>query len=69
MQVTSPIIILLYIVVTTGVSAWFAKRNQDSGKMLTADGSLGTAMIAALIFSEIVAGSGTVGNAQSAFNY
>ena len=69
MQVTSLIIILLYIVVTTGVSAWFAKRNQDSGKMLTADGSLGTAMIAALIFSEIVAGSGTVGNAQSAFNY
>lgn len=68
MQIISLAVILVYIVGTTVISALFAKRNKDSGKYLTADKSLGTMMIAALIFSEIVAGSGTVGNAQTAFN-
>lgn len=62
------IVIISYLAVTTGISLIFRKRAQKStNAFYTSSRSLGTLVVAALLFSEIIAGAGTIGNAANAF--
>ena len=62
------IMLVTYLVLTTAVSLYFTKKSSTSTKQyFVADRSLGTIVVVALLFSEIIAGSGTVGNAATAF--
>ena len=61
------IMLIAYLVLTTAISLHFSKKNTDTKQYFVADRSLGAVVVVALLFSEIVAGSGTVGNAASAF--
>ena len=65
---TIPLIMLVsYLALTTVISLFFAKKNSNSQQYFVAERSLGTAIIVTLLFSEIIAGAGTIGNAASAF--
>ncbi len=62
------IMIFSYLVITAVVPLFFRKRAQeDTNAFYTASRSMSTVVVAALLFSEIVAGSGTIGNAANAF--
>lgn len=62
------VIIFSYMLITAIVPLLFRKRAQEDTKAFyTASGSLTTIVVGALLFSEIVAGSGTIGNAANAF--
>lgn len=61
------IMVVLYLLVTTVIGMSFAKKNQNSNQYFVADRSLGIVLIASLLFSEIIAGAGTIGNAASAY--
>ena len=62
------IMVIAYLVITTIISLFFARRNKNSKEYFAASRSLGTALIVTMLFSEIVAGSGTIGNAADAFS-
>ena len=56
-----------YLAITTAVSLVFTKKNANAKQYFVAERSLGTVIIIAMLFSEIIAGAGTIGNAASAF--
>lgn len=61
--------IVAYILITITVSLLCAKRaRNNTSSFYVAGRSMSVAVVAALLFSEIIAGSGTIGNAQNAFN-
>lgn len=63
------IMIVGYIVFSSLISLYFIKRAKEStSSFYTAGRSMPMIVVAALLFSEIIAGSGTIGNAQNAFN-
>ncbi len=63
------VMVVAYLIFTTAISLFFAKRSKNSSKeYFVANRSLGTFLIVTLLFSEIIAGSGTIGNAAEAFN-
>lgn len=63
------IMIVGYIAVTSLISLYFIKRAKTStSSFYTASRSMPMIVVATLLFSEIIAGSGTIGNAQNAFN-
>jgi SSS family solute:Na+ symporter len=59
--------LISYIVITTAAGVVFQKRKQNTQTYFVAEQSLSTVVIVALLFSEIIAGAGTIGNAASAF--
>lgn len=65
------IMVIVYLVITLGISAIFVakqkKKEQNSSQFMAAKSSLGVALIVPLMFSEMIAGAGTIGNAASAF--
>ena len=63
------IMIVGYVLFSSLVSLYFMKRaKEDTSSFYTASRSMPMIIVAALLFSEIIAGSGTIGNAQNAFN-
>ena len=62
------ILVISYMAVTIGISLYFRKRNNDTKSFMTAKGELGIILVIPLLFSELIAGAGTIGNAQKAFN-
>ena len=62
------LIVVVYMAITIGISLYFRKRNNDSKGFMTAKGELGILLIIPLLFSELIAGAGTIGNAQKSFN-
>jgi SSS family solute:Na+ symporter len=63
------IMIVTYMALTAAVSFISARHARKSTQSFyVAGGSMGMIVVAALLFSEIIAGSGTIGNAQNAFN-
>ena len=62
------IMIVGYLLITAGVSVLMNKRAKSSTKSFyTANQGMSVIVVAALLFSEIIAGSGTIGNAANAF--
>lgn len=62
------IMIVAYLLITAGVSVLMNKRAKSSTKSFyTANQGMSVIVVAALLFSEIIAGSGTIGNASNAF--
>jgi SSS family solute:Na+ symporter len=59
--------VVAYMVVTSLIGVLLAKRKQNSKEYFIAESSLGVIAVIALLFSEIIAGAGTIGNAQTAF--
>lgn len=59
--------LVAYLIITTVISMLSASRNRDSKSYFVAERSLTTVLVVALLFSEIIAGAGTIGNAASAF--
>jgi SSS family solute:Na+ symporter len=60
--------IVAYMVITTLISFYFSRKTDSAESYYVADRKLSTGMIIAMLFSEFIAGAGTVGNAASAFN-
>ena len=57
-----------YMLLTMLVSLYFAKRaSKNTNAFYTASRSMPMLVVSALLFSEIIAGSGTIGNAANAF--
>ncbi len=57
-----------YLVLTAAVSLYFAKRaKQNTSAFYTASRSMPMIVVSALLFSEIIAGAGTIGNAANAY--
>lgn len=61
------LMVVAYLVITMAISFYFVKRNQDSKAFSVASGGLGLPAVVALLFSEMIAGSGTIGNATTGF--
>jgi SSS family solute:Na+ symporter len=62
------IMIVAYLLITACVSVMMNKRAKSSTKSFyTANQGMSVIVVAALLFSEIIAGSGTIGNAANAF--
>ena len=63
--------VIAYLVITLGISAIVLfmqkKKAADSSSFMAAKSELGIALIIPLMFSEMIAGAGTVGVAQSGF--
>lgn len=60
--------ILAYLLITAGVSLFMSKRAKNNTKSFyTANQGMSVVVVATLLFSEIIAGSGTIGNAANAF--
>lgn len=61
------LIVALYLVITTAVSLYYTRKNKNSKQFFVAERSFTAPIIVALIFSEFIAGSSTVGNVTQAF--
>lgn len=65
------IMVIAYLVITLGISAIVLARQKkkasDSSSFMAAKSELGVALIIPLMFSEMIAGAGTVGVAQTGF--
>lgn len=61
------VMLIGYLAITTAISVFFTRKNANSTQYFVAERSLGTGVIIAMLFSEIIAGAGTIGNAASAF--
>lgn len=58
-----------YLVLTAAVSLYFVKRaKQNTSAFYTASRSMPMIVVSALLFSEIIAGAGTIGNAANAYS-
>jgi SSS family solute:Na+ symporter len=63
----SLVVLIAYMVITTLIGMVYANRNKTSKEYFVAERSLSIPFIVALLFSEIIAGAGTIGNAAEAF--
>ena len=63
----SLLVLIVYIAITVGISLYFATKNNSLKQFSVADSGLGVPLIVALLFSELIAGAGTIGNAAEAF--
>lgn len=62
-------IVLAYIAATTGIGIYMMKRQTSLAGYFVAKKELGTWLIVPILFGEIIAGAGTVGNAAQAFGF
>ena len=62
------IIAIVYVVITTAITVYFSNKNNATSQFFIANSSLGTFMVAALLFASLIGGSSTLGAAQIAFN-
>jgi SSS family solute:Na+ symporter len=61
------LMLLIYFIITTGISVYFANKNKNSSQYFVAGRSLTTSLVVVVLFSEIIAGAGTIGNAANAY--
>lgn len=61
--------VLLYLVGTSLIGLWAAKNVKSVSEFFVAKKNLGVVTIIALLFGELIAGAGTVGNAADAFKF
>lgn len=61
------IMVVVYLAVTMAISFYFVKKNNDSKSFSVAGGALTLPAVVAMLFSEMIAGSGTIGNATTGF--
>ena len=61
------ILVVVYRAVTLAISFYFVKKNNDSKSFSVAGGALTLPAVVAMLFSEMIAGSGTIGNATTGF--
>ena len=65
---TIPVLmVVIYFLATIVISLVYARRQKELKTYFVAAGSMPIVMVAALLFGEIIAGAGTVGNAGTAF--
>jgi len=62
-------VVLLYFAITTGIGVYMMKKQSTLAGYFVAKKDLGPLLIIPLLFAEIIAGAGTVGNAAQAFNF
>ncbi len=63
------LMIVGYLALTTCIAFYFRKKAQsDTNNFYTAKSSMSAIVVATLLFSEMIAGSGTIGNATNAYN-
>lgn len=58
---------IVYMVGTTLISMYYANKNKSTQEYFVAERRLSTLLIIALLFSELIAGAGTIGNAAKAY--
>lgn len=63
----SAVIMTAYLLLTIGIGFYLAKSNKNAEDFFVAKKGLGLWLIIPLLFSELVAGAGTIGNAEMAF--
>jgi len=61
------IMTVCYLVIVVGISIYFGTKKKSSEEFMIAKRSFGIAIIIPLLFSELIAGAGTVGNAAAAY--
>jgi SSS family solute:Na+ symporter len=63
-----PLVMLIaYMLITSVIGMAYTRKKQNSRQYFVAERSLSAVLVIALLFSEIIAGAGTIGNAASAF--
>ncbi len=60
--------VLAYFAITTGIGIYMMRQKSTLAEFFVAKKDLGAMLIIPLLFAEIIAGAGTVGNAAQAFN-
>ena len=63
----SAIIMMGYLLLTIGVGVYLSKSNKNTEDFFVAKKGLGIGLIIPLLFAELIAGAGTIGNAEMAF--
>jgi len=63
------VFVLGYFAVTAGIGAYLVKAQNSVAEFFVAKRELGVLLIIPLLFAEMIAGAGTVGNAADAFKY
>lgn len=63
----SAVIMIGYLLLTIGVGVFLSKSNKNTGDFFVAKKGLGIGLIVPLLFAELIAGAGTIGNAEMAF--
>ena len=58
------IMVVVYLAVTMAISFYFVKKNNDSKSFSVAGGALTLPAVVAMLFSEMIAGSGTIGDGK-----
>lgn len=61
--------VALYFVITAGIGIWMLKKQSSVSEFFVAKKGLSWLLIIPLLFAEMIAGAGTVGNAGDAFKY
>lgn len=62
------IMVIAYLIVTLSINAVCSRQNKGTKEYFVAHGGMGLALVIALIFSEVISGTTTVGAATTAFN-
>lgn len=60
-------IVIIYFAIILGLSMYISRKNKGIKEFLVSGGGLGVASLVPMLFSELIAGSGTVGNASTAY--
>ncbi len=63
----SAVIMASYLLLTIGIGFYLSRSNKNTEDFFVAKKGLGIGLIIPLLFSELVAGAGTIGNAEMAF--
>ena len=63
----SAVIMASYLLLTIGIGFYLSRSNKNTEDFFVAKKGLGLGLIIPLLFSELVAGAGTIGNAEMAF--
>ncbi|SMP45653.1 sodium:solute symporter family protein [Anoxynatronum buryatiense] len=63
----SAVIMSCYLLLTMGVGIYLSRSNKSTETFFVAKKGLGVGLIVPLLFAELIAGAGTIGNAEMAF--
>ena len=63
-----PLLVLAYFVVTAAIGAYMVRSQSSVSEFFVAKRNLSAWLIIPLLFAEMIAGAGTVGNAATAFD-
>ncbi|MDR1159758.1 MAG: sodium:solute symporter family protein [Syntrophomonadaceae bacterium] len=63
------IIVIVYFAITLGIGFYMVKKQSSTAEFFVAKRGLNWYLVIPLLFAELIAGAGTVGNASDAFRY